>query len=343
MADKIEFHFKGGNADKQQLPVEYMINLLSNVKDLAYLMIAQYQGITFNERFRPSKEIKEQCFINCELPKDGSYNQAISIGYREDILLPVFNVKESLDNFFTFSAKNDEKEIERVFPHPKMRIKALSHVRSAFPPSDDAIYVEINNIPEISSKSIQKNITTIIDKTITVVEEYMTVVTGRLVSIDFEEHKIVITHPMTKRLLDCFYNEDVEDMLLENRRDLVQITGQVILDENDQPKKITDVISIQEVDLSPIEIDHIECNGIKLKPKRQLILTPKLDETEQLYLIENPSIGLELFAYTRQELYNDIKLDICYLWEEYAKVDDDILSEDAKKLKTNLLDAFKEI
>ena len=331
MSERIDFHFKGEETSNQQLPIDCMINLLSNLKDLTYLIVAQSQGIDFNERFRPSKEIKEGCIIKCEIPKKGSYTQSVSINYN----IPNFNIKKPLENFLISSANNNEKEIEKIFPVPKMRKKALCYVREAFPKSEEKIYVEINNI--------QKNVTTIIDKITNIVEEYMTVVTGRLAGIDFEEHKMTIIHPMTKRQLDCFYNEDVESLLLENRRELVQITGKVILDDNEQPKKITDVVSIEKVDLSPIEFDSFEYNNKKLKLKKHYVFFPKLDETEQLYVIEDEKLGLNLFAYTRQELCKDIISDIYYLWEEYAKEDDKVLSEDAKILKNNLISLIEEV
>ena len=202
---KIEFHFKGGSADKHQLPVNFMIDLLNNIKDLAYLIIAQNKGI------------------------------------------------------------------------------------------------------------------------------------------DFDEKKITITYPVNHKALDCFYNEEIENMLFDNRRELVQVIGKVILDENEQPKKITDVISIQDIDLTPIELDDIIYNNkTKLHFKKSIVLTPTLDDTKQLYTINYPEIGLNAFAYTRQEIMDDIKSDIIYLWEEYVKSDDK-LSEDAEILKNNLKDIIEEV
>ena len=54
MNEKIEFHFKGGIAEQHQLPIKNMLNLLSNVEDLIYLLISNQKGLVFNERFRPN-------------------------------------------------------------------------------------------------------------------------------------------------------------------------------------------------------------------------------------------------------------------------------------------------
>ena len=77
--------------------------------------------------------------------------------------------------------------------------------------------------------------------------------------------------------------------------------------------------------------------------KNDLILTPTLDDSEQLYTINYPELGLELFAYTRQEITCDVKSDIVYLWEEYAKAEDDTLTEDAIILKKKLISAIEEV
>lgn len=346
MTKRLEFHFKGGIAEEHRLPIEFMINLLNNIRELTYLIIAQSQGVLFNDRFKPSKQIKNNCVIKCELPQKGCYAQAISFDYiSQSLSQDSINPFEKIEETLQFIADADDDRITHSFPNAKMRVKALSCIKHALPQSDSDVYVEIANSDAdiIDSRAIQKNITAIIDRTQAVVEEYMAVVTGHLVSIDFAEKKIVVIHPVTKRPLDCFYNEEIEDMLLENRRQLVQITGMVVLDENDQPKKITDAVSIQEIDLSPIEIDCVDCEGTKLHFKNRLVLVPKLDDSEQLYTISHPEFKLVTFAYTRQEITDNIKSDIAYLWCEYAKASDDTLTQDALELKHNLLSSIEEL
>jgi len=96
-------------------------------------------------------------------------------------------------------------------------------------------------------------------------------------------------------------------------------------------------VSIQGIDLSPIEFDYIDCGDKKLSFKNRLVLTPELDDSEQLYTISYPKFKLESFAYTRQEMVESIKSDLIVLWEEYAKVADEELTEGALELKNSLL------
>jgi len=346
MESSIEFRFKGDVADSQQLPIEYVINLLTKIRDATYLIVAQAKDITFKERFKPSKEIKDNYIIKCDIPTKGSHVQKLSyeyIGQYPPVINPFSQIEESL----TFIQDENNSKILHSYPQDKMRAKILSCIREALPKLDSGFYVEIitnsnKNSTPLDSRIIQKNITSLIDSTQNIIEEHMMVITGRLVSIDFEKRKIIINHPVTKRNLECYYNEDVEDMLFENRRELVQITGNVTLNENDEPKEITDVISIHGVDLSMFEIDCVNHNDKRLRFKNPLKLTPVLDGSEQLYTVSYPKLCLEAFAYTRQEVIDDVKSTISCFWDEYVLTKEP-LSGDAISLKQNLIDMMTEV
>ena len=43
--------------------------------------------------------------------------------------------------------------------------------------------------------------------------------------------------------------------------------------------------------------------------KEHLTLKPVLDDSEQLYTVEYPELGISAFAYTRQELTEEIEDD----------------------------------
>lgn len=40
------------------------------------------------------------------------------------------------------------------------------------------------------------------------------------------------------------------------------------------------------------------------------------DDTEQLYVVEKPEIGLHVFSYTREDLIHEINEQLAMLWEE---------------------------
>src|SRR5437660_11648344 len=107
-------------------------------------------------------------------------------------------------------------------------------------------------------------------------------------------------------------------MLLENRRDLIQVTGRVIMDETNHPKKIVDVEQIRELDLSPFVIDVIQFDSRILKPRQPLKLSPFLNESQQLICVEYEPFDIDVFAPTRRELFDELKEQIVMLWSEFA-------------------------
>jgi hypothetical protein len=174
-------------------------------------------------------------------------------------------------------------------------------------------------------------------------ERQVRTVTGRLSEIQFDERKITLVYPVTNRELVCIYNEAVEELLLERPRELIQITGEIILDDNDQPKKIVNVESIAEVDLSPFYLQSIEYAGRAFEFIKPLELTPELDETQQLYCLENPELGIDVYAYTRDQLDVELKEQLAFLWDTYALAADGELTGAAIAVKQNLLVTLREV
>lgn len=76
--------------------------------------------------------------------------------------------------------------------------------------------------------------------------------------------------------------------------------------------------------------------------KKCLELCPAYDETGELLCLECESIGIHVFADTREELLAELAEQICMLWDEYACEDDANLSPAAIQLKKNLLGAIEE-
>lgn len=341
MCREISFHFKGGSAEEHTLPVDCMINLLEGIRDLTYLTLAQQDGTVFNERFRPSKQIKDRVTVVCKPAESGGYFQALAF-CSSGAQAPLFvdepaEVCRKIKTFLVDLAQNAHEKVAQAFPNVKMRIKALESVRKALPPPDSGIYAEVDDEPLVSSKMIHANCSAMADTAKNVIEDYMTVVTGRLIRIDFEQKKLVIQHPVTRKPLDCYYNEEIEAMLLENRRELIQVTGNVVLDDNEMPQGISDVVCIQDVDLSPIEFGEIAQDGLRLRFKSPICFVPVLDDSQQLFVLKEERFGLDICAYTRGEIIEDAKSEIVFLWNEYALASDADLTEGALALKRNLL------
>ncbi len=169
------------------------------------------------------------------------------------------------------------------------------------------------------------------------------VVTGELTHINFKEHKLTIIYPPTSKELECIYGEALEDLLYERRRDLIQVTGQVLLDEQGSPKKIIDVTDISDVDLSPLEISVVRHKTLHLQIVPPISAEPSLDESRQLLCFEYPPLDLLAFAPTREGLLAEIQEHLAMLWQEYALASDDGLDGLARNCKPLLLARLSEV
>ena len=172
--------------------------------------------------------------------------------------------------------------------------------------------------------------------------ETTSVVTGKFSRVDFEARKLEILHPATNTMLDCLYQDDVEPLLLNNPRELIQVVGTVELNADGAPMRITDVQEILEVDLSPITVRQVPLEEGSLVALQPVMLTPVLSETKQFYEIDNGDLGISLIAFTRDELIDALNEEIAVLWAEYAQESDEKLTDGAQALKARLLGAFEE-
>jgi hypothetical protein len=167
-------------------------------------------------------------------------------------------------------------------------------------------------------------------------------ITGKLSKIDFVKQVISIIYPVTSRELDCHYDESVEEVLLENRRDLIQVTGYVILDENDVPRSISEVVNINDLDLSPFRIAAIPYGSKSLRLRQPLTLQPESNESFQLLSLQHKELGIDVFASTRDGLLNELHEQFAMLWKEYALADENTLSPRAAMLKKTLMASIEE-
>ena len=82
---------------------------------------------------------------------------------------------------------------------------------------------------------------------------------------------------------------------------------------------------------------------IKFEFLKPLQLTPEHDETQQLYCLEEQDLGIDVYAYTRDQLDVELKEQIAFLWDDYAQVPGEELTDAAIRLKQNLLAAVREV
>jgi hypothetical protein len=89
------------------------------------------------------------------------------------------------------------------------------------------------------------------------------------------------------------------------------------------------------------KLDQFTLDGKTLKFKEPFSFKVEMDG--DLLKIEDKYLEIEVYAYTQEELLDELKEFIFCSWCAYAKKDDDSLTKKAKNLKEKLLKNLTEI
>lgn len=345
--DQLTFkiHPSGGGSE---VPVSLITQCLVTLQELIYLFAVQEEGGALRQRLHLSEEVKNQYVLHCRPPEPGSFAITGRVAKRGGgDLFPdehITKVVSNLNAFTRAAANQEESRLAALVPDSRLRNRALTRLISLSPAAGSGYRHELGNgvgpltvLDEYLPARIERWLKTPAERA-----EIQTV-TGRLEAISFSDHKVTIHYTPKGRWLECIYDDDVEPMLLENPRALIQVTGRVVADEEGHPRKIVEVEEMREIDLSPFVVDEVAVGDLRLRARRPVSLTPTLSESEQLLCLEHVPWDLDVFAQTRQELAVELREQIAMLWSEYAMEDDDVLAEPARQLKASLIRDFEEV
>ncbi|HRE17688.1 MAG TPA: hypothetical protein PLW86_11600 [Rhodocyclaceae bacterium] len=344
---KISFslHIEGGIPDGDAVPAAVLAQILSNCQRTFELIGTYVEGRTIRERARISAATRSRFQLVCRLPAPGCYAVPVEFGGKD---LLAEHVTASLVAFRTMIegiTRRDTERISGALPDQALRHRVLEAIRGMAPRADDKWSLKLWDAEDVEFGTLNTDSVAVIREAIVPIDEREAsqVVTGQLTNINFLNRIVTIFYPPTKREMECIYDEAVEELLIENRRGLIQVTGQVILDDVGAPKRIIDVNDIRELDLSPLVVDTVKLRDRVLKAREGIALEPTTDETQQLICVSRAELGIDAFARTREALVSELKEQIGMLWQEYALAIDDTLDGEAIKMKLALRAAFSEV
>lgn len=346
---QFELKFSGRFADGHVLPVATLTTVLAAMQRAVHLLAMQQESVSVRQKERVNKTIEGKYPLLCTMPRQGSYILPVEIGdpsaglFVEEDIEKVSSLFKDCCQLLT--AGNKAGLADKI-PDSSRRDLFIKTALNMAPSQGSGIRVLLSQTGDtfsVSFNSIRERAKECLSTSVEAELQQVRTVTGRLSEINFDERKITLVYPVTQKELVCIYSESIEDMLLDRPRELIQVTGEIILDDNDQPKKIINVESIVEVDLSPFYLQTVEYLDRAFAFTQPLELTPDLDETLQLYCLEYRSLGIDVYAYTRDQLDLELREQIAFLWDSYALADDSDLTKTAQDLKNNLRSALREV
>ena len=341
----LQIKFGGRATEGNVVSVAVLTQSLQSLQRVVHLLGMRHEGREIRQRARPSIEIEKRYAVLCQLPKEGSFVAPVMIRDTSRGLFgpdAVEAVLEDLHGLLSAITDQDTSRTREALPDPNYRAAVLEALRKMTPPKRAGIEVALQSSSG-EDLFVPDRVADFLDN---LVERHagdvtVTAVIGRLIGIDFDRRRLRLHYPPTRRELHCFYQPDIEDMLLENTRDLIQVVGQVIIDANGEPERINDVEKIIEVDLSVIDVEGFEVGDKRIVAKQPVIFQPLLDDTSQYYAFQEAPFGIQLLAIFRDQLETDLYDELDFLWRQYAEESDEKLSKGAQQLKRQLLDAFQ--
>jgi hypothetical protein len=340
------FHIESGEPQGNVVPAAVLVQILQNAQQAFELIGVHVEGRSINQRARVSASTSQRFQLICQLPKPGCYALPVTVGGETEL----FNVDQAEKAFEIFHALMERISdrtaagLVEILPDERIRRRVLEAVKGMAPRADAKWTLALHDATDTPFASFDVQTIPFVQETLVPAaqREAARVVTGELKNIDFIEHKLTIIYAPTSKELDCIYDEALEDLLYERRRDLIQVTGRVLLDDQGRPNKIIDVTDIRDVDLSPLEISTVRHPAFSLRVAPPLSAEPRLDESKQLLCIEYPEFDISVFAATREALLTELYEHLAMLWREYALASDAELDVHALQLKQALLARMSE-
>ena len=341
------FHIESGEPQGDVVPASVLVQILQNAQQAFELIGVHVEGRSINQRARVSAAISQRFQLICQLPQSGCYALPVTVGSTSELFAPEQAAKAFgvFHDLMTRVSARNAAGLEQVLPDERIRRRVLEAVKGMAPRAGARWRLSLHDVNNAPFASLDADTIPFVQETLVPAEqrEAGRVVTGELTHINFKERKLTIIYPPTSKELECFYDEALEDLLYERRRDLIQVTGRVLLDEQNSPKKIIDVTDISDVDLSPLEISAVRHGTLHLRVVPPISVEPSLDESKQLLCFEYPAFDLLAFAPTREGLLAETQEHLAMLWQEFALAPDGELDGPARLLKQHLLACLSEV
>ena len=101
--------------------------------------------------------------------------------------------------------------------------------------------------------------------------------------------------------------------------------------------------TLTTVDTSDLKISQVLPRFLELRSAYDPLIGVELDDSQQFYRARLAELNVYACGYTREQLIGHLieRVDVC--WDEFVREDSSDLSRNAKILRENLLNTFKEV
>ncbi len=354
MTDETYFglRFRPSGRDTHSVTVETLIPALEGLQRTARLVAMMDSDLEVGAHGRIDREIKKRFRLRWTPSSKGSLHQPVVLegpdgnNFGFDSLRRVSSVTKWL---MSAAAKGDDCEFERHAPKSAYWPHLLSSLGKTFGKGRgrcDLSIEEMEGTEIARGESVSKGLA-LLRKSLRGREEsepfILPAVTGYLGKIDLRKSEISLVVPGRERQLICGYSNKHETLIIDNRKDLIQIEGDIVANGEEVPQRIAEVSRIQAVNTEDIDMVEILPKNLEILNVKMPSVEVFLSEDKQVFHAEYEAFDICQVAYTRAEMLNILKSEMEILWMEYALEDDEKLSPCARVLKRKLKRSFREV
>jgi len=346
---QLRLHFDGATTLGHTLPASALVQALDRFQRVVHLIAMANEGREVQQRARVTREIERRFPLVCGVPEQGGFALPVTIGGPSSQLFDGEEcTKIASDTRQAIAAVNngDAKILGQIIPDMFYRRNVLNALEAMQPGRHSGLIINIEDYFEQKildgSTATEKIRHLLTPQTSEISPSDLGYVTGTLIEMKFNERRLSLKLPESNRSpLTATYSEDFEPVLLNHPRELIQVHGNIVWNDDGTPQSISDVDEVLEIDESSIDILLVELDGAVLNPKHPLHSEVSFDRESSLYQADGP-FDILLNSLTRPDLEAHIYEELSMLWLEYAKADPSTLTKDAQQLRNELLESFEE-
>src|SRR3984957_15728034 len=242
---------EGSLVEKNRIPTDVLDRIIAGFQKITWMLGTASEGTAYWEDFRRiPADLKKKYMIQWGVSTPGSYVLNL-YPPREQ------NTDASILSILMAFAANNLDELKRLLPDSRFRSKIFKEALNFLPRGGESWQLKYTHKQHSASLDIasSRKIKIWFNESIakSQLDEVLTI-KGELLRIDFEAKRVVVRYLPTHRSIECYYIPEIEDSILESRRELIEVTGRFVLNREGHPERLTEVTTIQPVDLSPMTL-----------------------------------------------------------------------------------------
>jgi hypothetical protein len=331
-------HFEAEKGAAHVVPAPVLVESVGGIQQVVYLLAKFTRGEELGQRVTFSRALREAFALQCRIPEPASYAMPFEIGTAAHSPLvagEADNVRRLFRRVTKAVGVGDVEGVRALVPDPRYLDCLGDAYRKATPPPRSGVsyWLEDHRRRRIlDGRKIEATLDDLGGHTGRKRWVREDTISGMLVGMDFDEHRIRLTRPDGKSV-SAYYDEESELPLIEHRRGWVELTGDVLYDADGRALSVRHARDIVAFDT--IELRNVNLYNVPYRASPPLRFKVTYDLVDELYDLDG-DFGISVSASSRSDLDDELREALSMLWIEYGEESPDRLSPKARRLRTDL-------